>query len=59
LAAIASVVILMILASALGLISLRFAVLFCILIFAALVGFVIAVLVFGKVTFYSAKSRRD
>src|SRR6266567_6020368 len=59
LAAIASVVILMILASALGLISLRFAVLFCAVMFAALVGLVIVLLVSGKLTFYSAKSTRN
>jgi lipopolysaccharide export LptBFGC system permease protein LptF len=59
LAAIASVVIVVILASALGLITVRFAVLFCIVIFAALVGFAIALLVSGKVTFYSAKSTRN
>jgi hypothetical protein len=56
-AAIATVVIVVILASAL--VAVRFAVLFCMLISAALVGFVIAVLVSGKVTFYSAKSRRN
>jgi hypothetical protein len=58
LAVIASVVILTILASALGLISFRFAVLFCIVIFAALVGLVIRLLVSGKLTFYSARSTR-
>ncbi len=59
LAAIASVVILIILASAFGLISLRFTVLFCAVIFAALGGTVIALLVSGKLTFYSAKSTRN
>jgi fatty acid desaturase len=58
LAAIASVVMVVILASAFGFITVRYAILFCILIFAALVGFAIALLVSGKVTFYSAKSRR-
>jgi lipopolysaccharide export LptBFGC system permease protein LptF len=59
LAAIASVVVLVILASALGFITVRFAVLFCIVVFAALLGFAIKILVFGNVTFYSAKSTRN
>jgi hypothetical protein len=59
LAAIATVVLVVILASALSLVAVRFAVLFCKLKFAALVGFVMAILVSGKVTFYSAKSRRN
>jgi hypothetical protein len=59
LAAIASIVILMILASAFGLIGLRFAALFCAVIFTALVGLAIVLLVSGKLTFYSAKSTRN
>jgi hypothetical protein len=58
LAAIGGVVIVVTLASVLGVITVRFAVLFCIVVFALPVGFAIALLVSGKVTFYSAKSRR-
>jgi hypothetical protein len=57
-ASIAGVVFVAIMSSVLGLITFRLAVLFCIVIFAVLVGFAIKLLVFGKVTFYSAKSTR-
>ena len=59
LAAIASVVMVVILASAFGFITVRYAILFCILIFAALVGFAIALSVSGRVKFYSAKATRN
>ena len=58
LASIGAVVLVAIMSSVLGLITVRFAVLFCIVIFAALVGLAIKLLVFGKVTFYSAKVTR-
>jgi hypothetical protein len=56
LAAIASLVVVVILASVLGVISLRFAVIFCVSTFAILLAAVIALLFFGKLTFYSARS---
>jgi len=59
LTAIASVVILVILALALGLISLRFVILFSAIIVAALVGLVIVLLLSGKLTFYSAQATRN
>jgi len=59
LTAIASVVILVILALARGLISLRFVILFSAIIVAALVGLVIVLLLSGKLTFYSAQATRN
>jgi len=59
LTAIASVVILVILALALGLISLRFVILFSAIIVAALVGLAIVLLLSGKLTFYSAQATRN
>lgn len=59
LAAITSLVIVVILASALGFMTVRYAVFFCILVSTALVGFAMALLVSGGIKFYSAKSTRN
>jgi hypothetical protein len=56
--AIASLLILVILASALGAISRRFAVIFCLSTFAVLLAIVIALRISGRLTFYSARLKK-